>query len=441
MHRLRTIVQRKNLAGLRQDLNQKIRIRGYQHEKTHQNYPGRLPVIRADYYRLCRTTNANTRIGVIVIADIAPNESKVINLEYSNIKPKPGVEYFLNVRVNTGEKGSLDIKEHEMAKEQFKLPFDITVKKNPIKNLAQLSLTEEEVQATITGENFSLIFDKKRGTLSSYNFKGSELIEAGPVPNFWRAPTDNDFGNGMQKRCAPWQKASNNRTVKKFKVRKITKNRIDVLVDFVLPDIDSKHRVSYSVLGSGDIVVESSLTLGEQNVHELMRFGMKMRLPKEFDKMEYFGRGPYENYWDRKTASFVGIYKTTVREQYVPYISPQENGNKTEVRWATFRNDEGKGLMAVGMELLSMSALHYTIEDLSQEKRGTKHDIDLQERDFVALNLDYKQTGVGGDNSWGARTHKKYTLAPKNYSYKFRLKPIEKNDNPIELSKQKFDLE
>ena len=224
-------------------------------------------------------------------------------------------------------------------------------------------------------------------------------------------------------------------------MKKINKNRVDVLVDFDLPDVGSKHRMSYAMLGSGDIIVESSLILGEQSVHELMRFGMKMRLPKQFEKMEYFGRGPHDNYWDRKTASLVGIYKSTVREQYTPYISPQENGNKTDVRWATFRNENGTGLMAIGMPLLSMSALHYSIEDLSQEKRGTKHDIDLQEQDFVALNLDYKQTGVGGDNSWGARTHKKYTLLPKNYSYKFRLRPIDSYDNPGQLSQQRYELD
>lgn len=379
--------------------------------------------------------------GNISQPDIAPNESKIIDLKNYKIIPKPGVEYFLNFSVITANEEALVPKGHEVAIEQFELPIEIVVNKTSIEKFPELSITQDKAKATITGENFNLIFDKKTGTISSYVFKGTKLIEAGPIPNFWRAPTDNDFGNGMQKRCAHWQKASNNRIVKKIRVKKIAKNRIDVLVDFVLPDVDSKHRVSYSVLGSGDIVVASNLRLGEQSVHELMRFGMKMRLPKEFEKMEYFGRGPHENYWDRKTASLIGIYKSTVRDQYVPYISPQENGNKTEVRWAAFRNEEGMGMMAIGMELLSMSALHYSIEDLSQEKRGTKHDIDLQERDFVALNLDYKQTGVGGDNSWGARPHKKYTLLPKNYSYQFRLRPIDGGDDPKDLSKQKFELD
>jgi beta-galactosidase len=379
--------------------------------------------------------------GIIPQAEVSPNESKVIDLENFQIVSKPGVEYFLNFTVVTANEEPLVPKGHEVAIEQFKLPFEVPFKKTPIKNLPELSLNDDNFKAIITGENFNLTFNKKTGTISSYQFNGFELIEAGPVPNFWRAPTDNDFGNAMQKRCAPWQKASNNRIVKKIKVKKINKNRVDVLVDFDLPDVGSKHRMSYAMLGSGDIIVESSLILGEQSVHELMRFGMKMRLPKQFEKMEYFGRGPHENYWDRKTASLVGIYKSTVREQYTPYISPQENGNKTDVRWATFRNENGTGLMAIGMPLLSMSALHYSIEDLSQEKRGTKHDIDLQEQDFVALNLDYKQTGVGGDNSWGARTHKKYTLVPSNYSYQFRLRPITGEDDPKELNKQQFKLD
>lgn len=165
-----------------------------------------------------------------------------------------------------------------------------------------------------------------------------------------------------------------------------------------------------------------------------------MVLPNGFEQMEFYGRGPQENYCDRNTAAHVGIYKSTVSEQYFPYVSPQENGNKTDIRWVAFTSNDGIGLMAVGMPLLSMSALHYTIEDLTQESRGSRHTIDLKKRDEVFLNLDLKQRGVGGDDSWGAKPHSQYCLAAKSYSYTFRLVPFSKNDNLMGISKIVYDI-
>ena len=244
----------------------------------------------------------------------------------------------------------------------------------------------------------------------------------------------------MQQRCAVWRKAGENRTPKKFEIKTASDHQVKVMVDFDLNDVNSKYFTNYTILGSGDVIIENQFTPGKGKLPELPRFGMKMRIPDEFEQIQYYGRGPHENYCDRKTGSLVGIYKSTVKEQYVPYISPQENGNKTDVRWIALINNNGTGLLAIGMPLLSISALHYTIEDLTQKSRGTKHTIDLKERDFVALNLDDKQMGVGGDNSWGARTHPQYTLPVKEYAYKFRLRPFSKEDDILKLSKMRFDL-
>ncbi len=165
---------------------------------------------------------------------------------------------------------------------------------------------------------------------------------------------------------------------------------------------------------------------------------MKMTIPKEFDNVVWYGKGIHENYWDRNTSALVGIYKSTVREQYVPYISPQENSYKTDVRWVAFLKDEGNGLLAVGMPLICFSALHYTNDDLTQESRGTMHTTDLKERDFIFLNLDYRQMGVGGDDSWGARPHAQYSLPAQEYSYKFRLKPVLNKDDLMMVNKERF---
>jgi beta-galactosidase len=175
--------------------------------------------------------------------------------------------------------------------------------------------------------------------------------------------------------------------------------------------------------------------VGRKNLPELPRFGMRLRLPKAFDRIEWYGRGPHENYCDRFTSAFVGRYRSTVREQFVPYPSLQENGYKTDVRWVALRDANGLGIEFVGMDLLSFSALPYTIEDLTPLKRGWKPVTELAERDFVELNIDFKQMGVGGDDSWGARPHPQYTLFPEDYSYRFRIHPLNNSDDPMALGK------
>jgi len=173
---------------------------------------------------------------------------------------------------------------------------------------------------------------------------------------------------------------------------------------------------------------------------ELPRFGTTMTLPAEFDSIAWYGRGPHESYWDRKTGAALGLYSGAVMEQYFPYIRPQENGNKTDVRWVALWNSRGTGLLAVGMPVLSVSAHHFTIDDFDEglEKRN-RHTYHLKPRDLVTLNLDWKQMGVGGDTSWGARTHPEYMLPVREYSYAFRLRPFSREEStPEELSRLRF---
>jgi beta-galactosidase len=168
---------------------------------------------------------------------------------------------------------------------------------------------------------------------------------------------------------------------------------------------------------------------------------MRLRVPDAFERVEWYGRGPHENYWDRAASAFIGRYQSTAREQFVPYVSPQENGYKTDVRWVALLDQEGRGLAFYGLDLISFSALRYTIEDMTQEKRGTMHPVDLIERDFVEVNVDYKQMGVGGEDSWGARPYPQYTLFPEDYSYRFRIRPLLPGDDPMIFSKQRFTLD
>lgn len=158
-------------------------------------------------------------------------------------------------------------------------------------------------------------------------------------------------------------------------------------------EIQSKHVTKYTVLGSGDVIVENQVRIGKKDLSELLRFGMRLRMPVAFERVEWYGRGPQENYWDRAASVFVGLYRSTAREQFFPYVSPQENGYKTDARWLALRDEQERGLAFCGLDLISFSALRYTIEDMTQKSRGTMHPVDLVERDFVEVNVDYKQTG------------------------------------------------
>jgi beta-galactosidase len=373
--------------------------------------------------------------GLIKNPDIVPGESKIFALNIPALEPKPGVEYFLNVYVVSAEDAPLIPRGHIVALEQFRDRVVRPAEKTPAASLATLKLTQNPDSAVVEGKDFSVAFDKKSGILASWNFEGTPLVRQGPAPNFWRAPTDNDFGNRMDKRCAVWRKAGDNRALDKFEVKQLSAAEIEAVADFSLKDVQAKYQIRYRILGSGDVIIESRFSPTIRNLPEIPRFGMKMALPAGFDKIQWYGRGPHENYIDRKTSAFAGVYKSAMAEMLIPYVSIQEYGNRTDVRWLALSNKDGVGLLAVGMPRLDFSALPYTAEDLTQSNRGDKHPADIAKRDFTALNLDYGQMGVGGDDSWGAPVHPQYQLRVLEYSYKFRLRPFTKNDDLMALSK------
>jgi len=377
--------------------------------------------------------------GSIAKPNIASKEGKILDFGLDKITPSPGAEYLLDVYVQTSRSSELLPKGHEVAKEQFVLPHREEVAKTEFSKKQPLKLTETENEMHISGKDFAVKFDKSTGILFSYLYKGTELIVEGLSPNFWRAPTDNDFGNRMPERCVVWKNASISRQVERFEIVKQDERQVQIEVEYLLQAVDSKHTVTYTILNTSDLIIKNQFMPGKKELPELLRFGIQMRMPRDFEYVQWYGRGPHENYWDRKTSAFIGLYTNTVRDQYVKYSSPQENGYKTDVRWVALSKKNGVGLLAVGLPTLCFSALPYSTEDLTQESRGTKHPTDLEERDFIEFHIDYRQTGVGGDNSWGARPLEHYTLFPKEYSYSFRLRPfLMKMESPVKLSKQRF---
>jgi beta-galactosidase len=372
--------------------------------------------------------------------DIDPHQSRVLDLPLPTIDPEPGVEYFLNLSFRSKAPAPLVPRYHEIAWEQFELqPYRPAAPADPA-SLGSLRLNETAATARVQGDDFAISIDKASGEIVSFVFRDTELVLAGPAPNFWRAPTDNDFGNGMQRRQRVWREAGPSRQVLSFQANQLSPHEVRIEIVSALPAVDARQTVSYNVFGDGEVVVESRFAPGELSLPDMPRYGMTMTLPVEFDMVTWYGRGPHENYWDRKTGAAVGVYRMSVMDLYHPYIRPQENGNRTDVRWVALTNDAHVGLLAVGMPLLSISAHHFTIDDFDEGlEKHNRHTYDLVPRDLVTLNLDYKQMGVGGDNSWGARPHPEYTLPVKEYSYRFRLRPFSTADGtPMELSKRMY---
>jgi beta-galactosidase len=380
--------------------------------------------------------------GAIASPDIAAHSSKVYELNFPKFKPTAGVEYFVNFSTVTNEAQPVVPKGHVVATDQYQLPITVAAPLTKLPHKPKLEDNDLVDKMIIhgMGKAFSVVFDRKSGNIVSYVVNGNQLLNNGPAANFWRAPTDNDFGNGMNQSSAVWRKAGEHRTLEKLHRTRINDQTVQVTAEYALPDVRSHCRMTYTILGTGDLIIQDDFTTSAGDLPELPRFGLSMILPKEFEKISFCGRGPLENYSDRKSASDVGVYSSTVSEQFFPYVSPQESGNKTDVRWAAFTNDSGVGLLAVGMPLLNFSALHNSVEDLTQESRGTRHPTDLPKREEVYLNLDLAQRGVGGDDSWGARPHSQYCLYPGNYSFTVRLHPLQAGDDPLKLSKLKYEI-
>jgi len=307
------------------------------------------------------------------------------------------------------------------------------------------SLDKGKDMITITGKSFVVKFNKKKGLITKYEFEGQDLLQSGPVANFWRAPIDNDYGNGNHRRAAVWRKAGERSEVKKVKVKQDKAGPVVIDVTSILTDKDgdpiADYNTHYSVSGGGEMRISNEFQMTGEKLPEIPRLGVNIVMPREFETITWLGRGPHESYWDRKTSAFVDLYSGSVADQFWPYIRPQENGNKEDVRWAAITNKDGFGLLFKGMPLIGLSAHHNLIEDFESPERtdgrhvkGVKpvnrHTVDVKPRNLTSVNVDYKQMGVGGDNSWGARTHKEYRLTEKFYSYSFMIIPVKNFNTP-----------
>lgn len=372
--------------------------------------------------------------GSIVIDDIAPNESNTFTLPYAITDRNK--ENIITISAKLKSDKNLIPEKHEVAWEQFNLtnPIIDSIANSDIK----IVLNNENDHIEVSSKIIQLVLDKTTGIITSLKYSEKEFLNesSGFTPNFWRAPIDNDFGNDLHKRCKDWRYMSNNRTVNNI-TYSIEKSNAIINVNFDL--INERNikiaafQTKYTISGTGEILVDNSLEV-LQNSSEIPRIGMNIQLKNEYNLMSWYGRGPHESYWDRKTGAKIGIYEGPVSDQYWAYIRPQENGNKSDTRWVSLTNEGGEGIMIMGLPFVDVSAHHNILEDFESMERTdgrhrdgdvvkNRHTIDVKPRELVSLNIDYKQMGVGGDTSWGAHTHDEYKLNDNKYSYSFIVVP------------------
>jgi len=371
---------------------------------------------------------------VLSVLNVEPKEDVEVNIPFQRPSLQAGSQYHLTIRFLHRSGEPMVPKGHELAFEQFAVPYDVLPGAMlNIRQMPEVSFVRTNDKTTVYGQDFKIAFGRKEGTMLSWNYQGTELLKMGPVPDFWRAPIDNDRGNKMPGRLGIWSRAGANQAVQQMDAEQVAPSVVKIVYQSVLPGVESGYVTEFLVYGSGDVVVTGALSVGSRDLPMLPKFGMTMTLRDDFDDMTWFGRGPHESYWDRKTGATVGVYSGKVEDQFVPYVEPGENGNKTDVRWVTLCNSRGVGLFAAGLPLFSVNASHFTTPDLE----AAKHTYDLKQRDDITLHLDYKQMGVGGDNSWGAQTHPEYTLPARDYSYQYRLKAFSsRNEAAAQLHRQ-----
>jgi beta-galactosidase len=361
--------------------------------------------------------------GQLDALDLPPGQSTVLRVPFSTPRLVPGADYYLRIGIQLKNDTRWAKAGHEIAWEQLQLPIG---KEAPVVKIS--AMKELQIDGnTIRGKDFSVTFDEKTGLMQSLKKGGKEYLQEGLIPHFWRPSTDNDRGGGHTLRTlGVWREASKNRYISSYNIERVSSKEVIVSTVQQLPDVNSSVRINYHVFGSGDMLIENALEAGD-DLPMLPKYGMQLQVPAGFDHLTWLGRGPQENYADRKMGADIGRYSRSLEEDYYMYLFPQESSNKTDVSWFTLTDARGDGLyIGSASGPLSISAWPYTTEDIE----AARHPFDLKKRDFITVNVDMKQMGVGGDDSWSlqALPHEAFRLPAKDYRYSFIIKPIRKNE-------------
>ena len=360
--------------------------------------------------------------GTLGRLDVNPHDTVNVTLPLSCYSFKGDVEYFVDFSLVAAQDQPLIPKGFEVAKEQFfvtKPPVFQTlqfVKHDPV------PYSIENKTLTATSGKITYRFSLKNGLLTSAMVNGQELLKTPVIPDFWRAPTDNDFGNRMPRRLGIWKDAGQHLKLNKITYQHADNGDLIITSDLSLTTVKSGLKLTYTLDDQGKLTIKLDFSPESEELPNLPRLGLLFVL-NQADSLQYYGRGSFENYCDRNTAAFVDRYSGTVDQQYFAYIRPQENGYRTDTRSLTIGEGNNK-LLFQASQTFSFSALHIPTQQLDPGlKKAQRHTIDVHPQKETYLHIDMKQMGVGGDDSWGARTHEPYLIPPQNYTFQFSMEP------------------
>ena len=374
-----------------------------------------------------------TQNGTIADLDVPAQQTKNFTIPYDKSKIK-GKEVFLNIDFRLKEAEPLLTAGQVMAYAQLPVVTKQACSGDCSKMLAQghgkkkmkLAAKKDNVIA-VTTPNLTFKIDRSTGLISEYAYNGKSLLGEGGTlkPNFWRAPTDNDMGAGLQKKFQAWKNPQMN--LKNIDVKKDKKaNTVTILTSFDMPEVQGQMDITYVVFantGAVKVTEDFKATEGAK-VSDMFRFGMLMQMPYTMEKSNYYGRGPIENYSDRKDCMRIAIYNDDADNQYFPYIRPQESGTKSDIRWWKQTDATGLGLQVKSCTPFYASAIHFDTEELDDgDDKEQRHSFDLKKSKFTNLFLDSAHMGVGGENSWGAQPLEKYRVHYGNKTFTFTLIP------------------
>ncbi len=370
------------------------------------------------YERRCELLRDGARVAGATLPPlrVAQGESRRVRAALPAMKDS--AEYYLSVYAVTRGGDDIIPAGHEVAREQWALSERPDMRPAAAAAVAPVRDGGNYV-FDCSEAGVRIVISAKDGNIREYTDHGRRILY-GVTPNFWRAPTDNDWGNNAHRRLNAWRCAADNR-----RCTAVTADGDALRAEYRLPDVDAAYTVTYKAYADGSLDVSATLE-GTENTPELMRMGTEITLPRDCDCFSYYGRGPVENYSDRNTAAFMGLWSSSVADEFYPYIRPQETGNHTDVRHASLRDGEGRGIAVYGAQPLSVSALDVAPADLDPGlSKHQMHNSDVRHStEKVFLNVDLAQRGVAGDDSWGRGPHWPHVLDAGRYSYSFRIVPV-----------------
>ena len=366
--------------------------------------------------------------GTFAINGIAPQQRKVVTIDAMKqiiervLGHHGDQEIFVIFQFKAKETQPLIEKGQVVARQQFVLnPYQFPELKT---EEAEVQKEETESYVMLEAGGTTLTIGKRNGWIDYLDVDGEPMLidRESIMPEFWRAPTDNDYGARLQNRFAVWKNPQ-------MRMKKLDVDDNQIEATYEMPDVKAELKMTYTLTKEGEVIVREQLKADkEAKTSQMFRYGMQLQMPKQFDRVQYYGRGPVENYCDRNNSEFIGVYNNKVADEYYSYIRPQESGNHTDIRWFRVINENGKGLEFYSNAPMEASALNYLMSDLddgpNKNKKIGRHSGDLTERPLTQVHIQQRQMGLGCVNSWGAWPRREYQMPYQDYDFTFAIRPL-----------------